>query len=310
MNDYSNYSYGRILRFFDAYYPYDNEDIHYSEVIISMNQCSTIDELISIRERLKEKVKKITDFKILPKDIIKELSIINNRQLYGSIQDNLIHDIDSCYDENILRLLSESDNITEQLCGECFINLSYCFELSENKDLIIQLANERAKIDVSELLVTIAKRYESFKEHWIEFKRFNKEMNGYNSAKKVVEEDFEYLKKFKWRLLPWEKEYYFEIDREEQQKKEQLWKDQLIEDEKRREQHDKNILMNEKKRNDLLELKGKKSEKKRDKNALSTGEIIALIIVGGAIGALLASPLGPWAFAILGILLLFKMGVK
>ena len=58
MNDYNEYTYGRTLRFFEAYYPYDTEDVHYANVMLSMNQCKTIDELIAVRERLKEKIKK------------------------------------------------------------------------------------------------------------------------------------------------------------------------------------------------------------------------------------------------------------
>ena len=59
MDNFESYTYARTLRFFEAYYPYDNEDIHYANVMLSMNQCKTIDELIAVRECLKEKIKKI-----------------------------------------------------------------------------------------------------------------------------------------------------------------------------------------------------------------------------------------------------------
>ena len=52
MNDYSKYSYERTLRFFEAYYPYDTEKVNYADLMLSMNKQSTIDELLSIRNRI------------------------------------------------------------------------------------------------------------------------------------------------------------------------------------------------------------------------------------------------------------------
>ena len=77
MGKFDEYTYGRTLRFFEAYYPYDTEDVRYADVMLSMNQCTTIDELITIRERLKGKVKSIDYYGLankVPKDIIDELS--------------------------------------------------------------------------------------------------------------------------------------------------------------------------------------------------------------------------------------------
>ena len=46
MDIFDSYTYARTLRFFEAYYPYDNEDVHYADIMLSMNQLNTIDELI------------------------------------------------------------------------------------------------------------------------------------------------------------------------------------------------------------------------------------------------------------------------
>lgn len=67
MSKYDDYTYGRTLRFFEAYYPYDTEDVHYDNVMLSMRQCKTIDELIAVRERLKEKAEKVRSYTILDK---------------------------------------------------------------------------------------------------------------------------------------------------------------------------------------------------------------------------------------------------
>ena len=223
MESIDNYSYARTLRFFEAYFPYDVENIHFSEMLLSMNICSSIDDLISIREFIKEKISKISQSSIekLPDDISKELSECVSKVLswniicFHRLKNNLEADVNSCYDENIFRLLKECKTITANSCGECFINLSYCSKNSKYKDKINHEAKERANIDVSELLETIAIRYENFGKHWKEYKGFKESMNGYSAAKQVVENDFEYLKQFNWRLMPWQKTFYKEIDRDD-----------------------------------------------------------------------------------------------
>lgn len=262
MDSYDEYSYSRTLRFFEAYYPYDNEDVHYADVMLSMNQCKTIDELIAVRERLKEKIEKISYYNTakLPKDIVDEVSKNNSFTYHPSytttIKENLRADINSCYDENVFRLFKEKETITANSCGECFINLSLCWEGSKYKDIIINEARVKANFDAGELLETIAKRNKDFHDHWNTFIGFEKEMNGYNSAKKVVEDDFEYLKQFHWRLLPSQKSLYSEIDREEQKKKEEqarILREKREEEVKKREEYAKY----------LKEQKVKQEEEKR-----------------------------------------------
>ncbi len=300
MNDFSEYKYGRVLRFFDAYYPYDTEDIHYSEVLLSMNNCSSIDELITIRERLKKKIKtiKAEPLSKMPKEIIEEsikfCSIHDT--LYTALESNLRSDVNSCYDENVLRLLRETKEITANFCGECFLNLSDCVERSENKVLIINEAKERANIDVSDLLETIAQRYEDFRNHWTKYKGFEIGMNGYDAAKQDVEDDFEYLKQFNWRLLPEEKKEYRVIDREEIKKKEEEEKALRI---AQIEKEEKERIREEQKRE-----KERKREK-REKIFNITVGVIAMIIIG-----VLAYYLDNWFFAILIIFLLLKAGLK
>ena len=281
-------SYTYALRFLEAYYPYDNEDVHYADVMLSMNQCKTIDELISVRERLKEKVEKILYYNVgkLPKDIIDEISKSNSSTsypLHTTIKDNLKADINSCYDENVFRLFKENETLTANLCGECFINMSLCGEGSKYKELIINEARVKANYDAEELLDTIAKRNKDFVEHWYTFKGFEKGINGYNSAKKVVEDDFEYLKQFNWRLLSGQKSLYSEIDREEQKKRAEqarILLEQREEERRRRERHVKFLKeqREEKERQKKLE-----EENKRNKDvAIKIVSIIigSLIIIG------------------------------
>lgn len=315
MDNFDTYSYARTLRFFEAYYPYDTEDVHYANVMLSMNQCKTIDELIEIRERLKEKINKLGGFLFLNKDkfpenIIEELNkrnveelpknIVEFKHFSTNIQENLMSDVESCYNDNVFRLFKESGKITPQTCGEAYINLSCFDENSKHKDLIIYEAKEKANIDVSDLLFSISQRYKDFLEHWKKFKEFTVGMNGYNSAKEVVEDDFEYLKKFDWRLLPEQISLYSEIDREEQ---------------KRREEHLKFLREQREERERQRQLERKLEEEKENKResiakkiSIVIGSIILIIIIGGLfyLVSLGGGEILNWIFAIIIWLAIMK----
>lgn len=311
MKDYSEYSYRRALRFFEAYYPYDVEPVHYEEVMLSMTQCKTIDELLSVRERLKKKIKKIDLYLTnkLPEDIFNEITSCDSRVstiYFDKIKTNLIADVNSCYDENIFRLLRENETVTANACGECFINLSTSSTHSQFKDLIIQEAKERANVDVTELLDSISKRREDFEKHWSTLNGFKKEMNGYFPAKQTVEEDFTYLKQFNWRLLPNEKALYSIIDIEEIGKRKER--------EKLRKEHEvKRIKQIEEK----WKLRKKENEIKKRKILIrkTWAKIIGIILLVMVIIYLLITVLPPidgtimnWFFAIIVILALLKKG--
>lgn len=214
------YSYARTLRFFDAYYPYDVEDVHYADMMLAMSLCMSIDELLALRINLIQKV--ISGIKQdvlerIPDEIKKELTkcffndVALNDNSFNQIKFFLNRDIDTCYNENIVRLLRNQEKITDAICGECFINLTICSNSVEYREQIIQVAREKSNIDVSELLEKIAKRYDDFRTHWHSYKEFKEGMNGYAPARQLVVDDFEYLRQFNWRLLPWEKGLYREL---------------------------------------------------------------------------------------------------
>ena len=245
MGKFDEYTYGRTLRFFEAYYPYDTEDVHYDEVMLSMSQCKTIEELIAVRERLKVKTNKINQNNMskLPDDISRELSecvskvLSWNNACFKRLKENLKKDVEICYDENIVRLLREKEQITDTFCGECFVNSSNCSTNSNIKESIIRVAKEKANLDVAVLLEEIAKRYSAFYEHWWKYKDYKKDMNGYLPAKQLVADDFAYLVKFNWRnassyreFLPEKeiREEKYSKEKEEVERKQKVFRNKAI----------------------------------------------------------------------------------
>lgn len=183
--------------------------------------------------------------------------------------------------------------------------MTYCAPKCTYKDKIISEAKERAGIDVTGLLNTIAKRYREFGEHWDAYKNFKEGMNGYNAAKLAVEDDLEYLKQFGWRLLPAQKALYSRIDRIEIKKREQQAK-----------------LLKEKKAEREREEKQRKEEefkKERKKTFIKIGifAVVGVAILIG-LGVWLASidsgsddgTLGNWFAAILFLLAWLKGGKR
>lgn len=302
MNDYNEYTYNRTLQFFEAYYPYDVEDVHYSEVLLSMNQCTSIDKMMAVRERLKDKVNKgviQSNLEKIPDEIIKQLAkcgsriVVQNTPSFKGLKAHLNADIDTCYNENIVRLLQEKDTITAEFCGECFVNLSNCSNNIEKKNIIIQIAKERADLDVKDLLETISKRYKDLRKHWNKYKGFKKGMNEYIPAKKAVEDDFNYLKQFNWRLLPQQKSLYSEIDREELKKREEETKLRR----KRKEEREKKKIEEEK----------RKFEEERYNYMMKIGIGVTVFVVILVLSCMYVSPeVMNWILAILIILALLK----
>lgn len=259
MNDYSKYSFARTLRFFEAYYPYDTEKVNYADLMLSMNKLSTIDELLSVRNRIIEKYFK--DYIVLcklPKEICIPLAVGSHEDFgqSGSSVRALNHTIDQdvydCFNTNVFRLFKESKEPTLSSCGECIVNLT---EFSEKYDKqineVVQYSKEVYNIDAEELSKEIVSRKKSLHKNWREFKDFKEEMNGYQSAKQKVKDDLDFVLKYKWRPTKYDKELY----------------------------------------GDFLPLEMRnipESQNKKSDNDLSAGQIISIIIGGLLVGALIA----------------------
>ena len=219
MDRFENNEYARTLRFFEAYYPYDNEDVHYADVILSMNQCKSIDEMLPIYERVKSKIDKIDKQYVnkIPNKLSKELaecesSVLSwNTVCFEKLQTRLRSDIGNCFDDNIVRLFKEIKNITLDICGECFVNLNQCWDYSKQKDMIIQEAMEKANLDVTDLFITIKKRKEKLPKHLLKFHSFKEGMNGYQPAKQAVIDDLAFLLQYNWRMSSTEKSAYYDF---------------------------------------------------------------------------------------------------
>jgi len=292
-NGYNKYSYARALHFFEAYYPYDTEQTHYDEILLSLNDCNSIEEMLPICRCLKSKINALNKNSLehLPDKICKELSQCSPKVLtwnehgFKRLKSSLKQDVNSCYDENVIRLFKAKGAFNEQTCGECLLELSSCESIQ--KKSIIDIAKEQVGIDVSELLNTISKKIKSFHTHLAELGHFKEEMNGYFQARKKVSDDLKFLMQYKWKHANHYRKYLLEENNEE------LFKSSLIKE----------------KTNAGLKGKGEagNNEEKNDSPPMWL-IIIGIIIVGGGLGYLISIPqVGNWILLLILLFIFFKM---
>ena len=124
MTDYSNYSFFRLLDFLKLEDKYDNEGVDYAEYLLSMNNALLLDEMITIYNKVFEKISYYVFCRSIPQ--------------YWFITDSwgnkkyLAYELNKCLNENILRLYESLDSPTKEDCISCIVNLREC----ENKTKI------------------------------------------------------------------------------------------------------------------------------------------------------------------------------
>ncbi|SHL73380.1 hypothetical protein SAMN04488494_0598 [Xylanibacter ruminicola] len=214
--NYDEHPYARTLRFFEAYYPYDTEDVNYAELMLSMDKLSTIDELFTVRNRIIDKHFTSGIYLLkMPKDVCEPLAI-GSRDRFGqsyrsmsTLHNNIKKDVCEYYNANVIRLFKDSKEVSYSICGEFIVNLSKeSAKYEEQINEIVQCAKVVHNIDVDSLSKELYSRKKSLHEKRLRFDKFEKGMNGYVSAKQDVQEDLDFLIGFKWRMTSFEKERY------------------------------------------------------------------------------------------------------
>ena len=220
-NNYVGHPYARTLRFFEAYShcPYDYPGENFAVLMLSMDKLNTIDELFSIRLRITNKrFKRNIIEKELPIEICTPLA---GRYEYTFGQDyrgvdevrhNMLQDVYDCFNTNVFRLFKESKEPTIVSCGECIVNLT---ELSEKYDEqikeIVQYAKDMYHIDAEELSNEIRSRKESLYKNLRKIKDLKKNTNDYQSTKHKIQDDLDFVLKYKLRMSGYDKELLNEI---------------------------------------------------------------------------------------------------
>lgn len=105
MTDYSDYSYSSLLKFLVKEDKYDNEGVNYADVLLSMSGATSIEEMVTVYNRVFKKISYYVFWHSLP-DYWFITESWDSKQY-------LANELNKCYNENLLRLYKSLDNPTK-----------------------------------------------------------------------------------------------------------------------------------------------------------------------------------------------------
>lgn len=175
MSKYQSYSCYKLLELFDSWYEHDTDRLNYAQYLLTMQNAQSIKDMIEIYNKVLWKF--ILRYNGIGKeDLVSEtwydintLSI-DTREYWRSL--------DVFLNENILRLFNSQD-YTDELAVECFINLRETSNYYSSRQSIISKSTAEAsstmdKLESSLSIVTDAPNHIS---------PYNLETNGYREYK-------------------------------------------------------------------------------------------------------------------------------
>lgn len=118
MEDYSKYSYSNLLKFFQVEDRNNSEGISHADYLLSMGDAKSIDEMITIYNKVFEKIAFYVFSKKLPD--------------YWFITDSwdsfkyLATELNECFNENLLKWYKSLQSPKEEDCILCVVNLRNC----------------------------------------------------------------------------------------------------------------------------------------------------------------------------------------
>lgn len=129
MEDCSRYSYSNLLKFFQIEDRYDSEGVNYADYLLSMGDAKSIDEMITIYNKVFKRIAYYVFSRTLPD--------------YWFITDSwhkyqyLAIDLKEYFDENLLRWYKSLQSPREEECIMCIVNLRDCYSKTKIQNDII-----------------------------------------------------------------------------------------------------------------------------------------------------------------------------
>ena len=175
MEDYSKYSYKRLLGFLQEKYQYDNDRTNYALTLLSMEETSTINDLLRIYSSV---FKKLPEY-IYMKGYVPEYW--DRPDCWAGHKEWLALELNQCLNENLLRLYKTFDEPTKEQCASFVVNLRKCNNIETVQGEVLQGKNEEYITDLKNL---IAKRDDSYKVRE-RMKDLGPEANGFKDLEPV-----------------------------------------------------------------------------------------------------------------------------
>ena len=152
MQDYSNYSYSRLLTFLEEQYLRCSDNINYAQYLLTMKDATSIASVIKIYDVVFEK---------LPS--------------YERNDGEICLELNQCLNENILRLYNATSDPTDFFALSCIVNLREC----ENVEQITDEISSSQGNDISDFINEITSAKIKLLKIKSEIENFSIGTNGY-----------------------------------------------------------------------------------------------------------------------------------
>lgn len=199
--DYSKYSYSRVLDFLQDAYLCNSDNINYAKYLLNMNEQSTIEALIKIYDKV---MRALPDF-VYGKNYVPDYWYFY--ELWPGPKVNLHEDIHNCLNVNILRIYLAQENPSDEFAYKCLANLRLGPNTDEIHRTIISTQGSLDSLVVEQISNTRKGvndiRHESFnygagsngmkllEEKYVNCRKY---LSQYGYIASIIEKTFEYKK--------------------------------------------------------------------------------------------------------------------
>lgn len=176
MTDYSKYSYSGLLESLDTMYEDSSDRKNYAEYLLGMEKATTIKECIKIYDK-----------------------VYNRFHLKGTSFPFLDNDLALCLNENIMRLLTSSADVTSADILCTLANLRPCDGIARMRQEVLKLGNQRVTDNFSAFMTQTKEIMEAQKDYQEASRQIEgklKGTNGYKKAVKQLKQAHKQLKRF------------------------------------------------------------------------------------------------------------------
>ena len=188
MGKFDEYSYKYTLQRLDNWYDSDTDKTNYAQVLLGMNNCTTFEECAKIYKKVYLKYEKYSG------DGYK-----TSRYKY------FVEDLNTCLNENLLRLLQQNVNLDNALALKYLANIRQCDETRQHQQKWEAIVKEKGlKVPENSMtsILEAQKKYEEAKEEYQQKDySYKSKSNGFKRVSKVISDNLNILKSYGYEVL-------------------------------------------------------------------------------------------------------------
>lgn len=196
MDKYDRYSYSKTLKTLDSWFDWDTEKTNYAQVLLGMNSSTTIEDCFKIYKKVHEKYTRFL-------------------KLDGQYADNdFYEDLNTCLNENLLRLLQQNTETASDFALECLANMRQCNDLKIHQQEWKAIILQRGLDIPSDTISSIIESQEKYEEARSEYMANNYPLtsNGFKRVSREISDRLNVLKAYGYKALPYDADFSYKSE--------------------------------------------------------------------------------------------------